>query len=174
MKLKDLRFRVAAMASMAGIAFSATLLGCDGVSANSGNPDTEDSAWYDSLGKCKNIDDSDLVSYAIFQPNGGEVYRIGDTATFKFCSEEPAQFAFGNAGYMVSPDSGENWYPIVFTTTPSGPTAKWAIPDSLTDFVNDRTVSTASIRMLFRLSAYQNNHVDHIVSQDVFTILPRL
>jgi hypothetical protein len=108
----------------------------------------------------------------VLEPNGGEVYRVGDTMTIRWETDE---YYVGDVHVQISIDTGKTWPDLTKLT--KGISCKnydktcwenfrWKISDSIYG------VSTANEKVRVKIRKYGDNLGIFDVSDNVFTILP--
>jgi hypothetical protein len=109
-----------------------------------------------------------LLSW-LLSPNGGEVYRIGDSLRIQL------RPVYENVGLKLSVNDGEFLLDVPGLTSsfyPAGrPSVAFAVPDSIYDRFSSGNVSVVSDRCRIRVFRY-NSSSDYVESDTTFAILP--
>jgi hypothetical protein len=116
-------------------------------------------------GECVTSDLSDPITMEVRHPNGGETFRIGQTITMGFCSDDALRCRFIETAPDISVDGGMTWHQLDITPDYI---CTWAIPATITG--EEGTVSLLSDQCMIRLMCY-DEFDNYDISDGTFSIL---
>lgn len=77
--------------------------------------------------------------YQILYPNGGEVFRVGDTVDVLSCSKN--EFCdFSQTAFLISVDNGLNWFNANRDGELDSTVTTWVVPDTLRDVFSSASI----------------------------------
>lgn len=124
--------------------------------------------------KCDEINPDDNIHFRVIYPNGGEVFRIGDTIDIRVCSEDPNLHLLGEAAIEITVDAGVRWLAVTGSVNADESVISHVIPPAYNGFdenFNEILVNPVSDNCLIRISSYTVlEDMDH--SDGSFKIIP--
>jgi hypothetical protein len=138
----------------------------------SGQPD-DNGSMAEAL--CDQIDTTDDIHFRVIYPNGGELFRVGDTVDIQVCSEDPDLHLLGEAAVELSVDGGINWLAVTGTVSPDESIITHVIPPTYLGYDennNEISVDAVSDNCRIRINSYVAPQ-DYDISDGSFRIVPR-
>lgn len=124
---------------------------------------------------CDPVDTTDEIHFRVIYPNGGEVFRVGDTVDIQVCSEDPDRYLLGEAAVELSVDRGINWLAVTGTVSPDESVLTHVIPGAYLGYDennNEISVDAISDHCRIRITSYIVQQ-DYDISDGAFRIVPR-